>query len=568
MRPLRKLIVSVILLSHFLSMQAEQPKSSQTCDFPAIFNFGDSNSDTGSMSAAFYPAALPYGETFFHEASGRASDGRLIIDFIAKHLGLPYLSAYLDSIGSSYSHGANFGASASTIRRQNRTFFDGGSPFSLEIQVAQFIQFKTRTAKFYKQGEGNSFPRPEELAKALYTFDIGQNDIAAVLQRMGQEDSEAAISDIVSQFVNQVTYLYSEGARTFWIHNTGPIGCLPVAMPIHNSYNYTPEPGYLDQNGCVVYQNDMAKQFNKNLHDTVVKLRELFHDASLVYVDMYSAKYELFSNAKTEGFVDPSKICCGYHEGGNHLYCGNYKAKINNGTEIFAGSCEDPSSHISWDGVHYTEAANSWIANRIVNGSFSDPPLPITRSCTKIKIKIDPVGRRVFVIHGEGNSFPRREEFAKPLYPIDIGKNDISALLRTTGQEELSCTKQKHPVSEFVQCNEYTTQALLPVNNNATPAPGYIYQNGCVVYQNDLAEQFNKELKDRVIQLRQLLLDTLLDSLTNLKFVVDFMRVEIICTLGWGAHYTEAANNWIANHIVNGSFSDLPLPITRSCKLA
>ena len=72
--------------------------------------------------------------------------------YAAKNLGLEYLSAYMDSIGSSYYHGANFAAASSTIRRQNRTFFDGGSPFTLEIQVAQFIQFKTRTAKLYKQG--------------------------------------------------------------------------------------------------------------------------------------------------------------------------------------------------------------------------------------------------------------------------------------------------------------------------------------------------------------------------------------------------------------------------------
>jgi len=66
----------------FLSIQAEKLKSSQSCEFEAIFNFGDSNSDTGCMSAAFYPAILPYAETFFHEAVGKFSDGCLIIDFI------------------------------------------------------------------------------------------------------------------------------------------------------------------------------------------------------------------------------------------------------------------------------------------------------------------------------------------------------------------------------------------------------------------------------------------------------------------------------------------------------
>lgn len=55
---------------------------SYRCDFPAIFNFGDSNSDTGGKSAAFHRIPYPNGETFFHKPSGRYCDGKLIIDFI------------------------------------------------------------------------------------------------------------------------------------------------------------------------------------------------------------------------------------------------------------------------------------------------------------------------------------------------------------------------------------------------------------------------------------------------------------------------------------------------------
>lgn len=52
------------------------------CEFPAIYNFGDSNSDTGGIAAAFQPMPSPYGQSFFHKPAGRCSDGRLIIDFI------------------------------------------------------------------------------------------------------------------------------------------------------------------------------------------------------------------------------------------------------------------------------------------------------------------------------------------------------------------------------------------------------------------------------------------------------------------------------------------------------
>lgn len=63
------------------------------CDFPAIYNFGDSNSDTGGISAAFEPIRAPYGEAFFHKPAGRDSDGRLVIDFIGKTV--PPLSLFV-----------------------------------------------------------------------------------------------------------------------------------------------------------------------------------------------------------------------------------------------------------------------------------------------------------------------------------------------------------------------------------------------------------------------------------------------------------------------------------------
>ena len=38
--------------------------------------------------------------------------------------------------------------------------------------------------------------------------------------------------------------------------------------------------------------------------------------------------------------------------------------------KIFGTACADPSLYISWDGVHYTEVANRWIANRLINDSL------------------------------------------------------------------------------------------------------------------------------------------------------------------------------------------------------
>ncbi|KAJ0559638.1 putative alpha-L-fucosidase [Helianthus annuus] len=52
------------------------------CEYEGIFNFGDSNSDTGGFWSVFPEAPPPNGMTYFKHPVGRASDGRLIIDFI------------------------------------------------------------------------------------------------------------------------------------------------------------------------------------------------------------------------------------------------------------------------------------------------------------------------------------------------------------------------------------------------------------------------------------------------------------------------------------------------------
>lgn len=74
---------SIFLASMFLLvLLLITPSTNAKCSFPAIFNFGDSNSDTGGFWAAFPAERYPFGMTYFKKPSGRASDGRLVIDFL------------------------------------------------------------------------------------------------------------------------------------------------------------------------------------------------------------------------------------------------------------------------------------------------------------------------------------------------------------------------------------------------------------------------------------------------------------------------------------------------------
>uniref|UniRef100_A0A453MX49 GDSL esterase/lipase n=1 Tax=Aegilops tauschii subsp. strangulata TaxID=200361 RepID=A0A453MX49_AEGTS len=125
-----------------VASRAAEPEASPV----VIFNFGDSNSDTGGMAAASgLNIALPEGRTYFRRPTGRLSDGRLVIDFICESLGTPHLSPYLKALGSDFSNGANFAIGGSTAT-------PGGSPFSLDVQLHQFLYFRTRSFELLNKG--------------------------------------------------------------------------------------------------------------------------------------------------------------------------------------------------------------------------------------------------------------------------------------------------------------------------------------------------------------------------------------------------------------------------------
>lgn len=109
--------------------------------------------------------------------------------------------------------------------------------------------------------------------------------------------------DISSYFGHRITFirsmfqtLYDEGARFFWVHNTGPLGCLPYSV-----INDQSKPGNLDQHGCVKPVNEVAMEFNRQLKYWVSKLKARLVHSTFTYVDVYSAKYSLISNAKNLG---------------------------------------------------------------------------------------------------------------------------------------------------------------------------------------------------------------------------------------------------------------------------
>ncbi|KAL6210271.1 hypothetical protein ACLB2K_015504 [Fragaria x ananassa] len=374
------LFCSYIFLLRITCSTVRPALALEDCEFPAIFNFGDSNSDTGGLAASFYPPSTPFGETYFHMPVGRFSDGRLIVDFLAKSLSHHYLSAYLDSLGTNFSHGANFATWASTIRLPHLILplADGYSPFYLDIQYLQFLQLKSRSQLIRQRGGiyASLMPEEEYFSKALYTFDIGQNDLGeGIFGNNNIQEVSASVPDIIPGFSANIKKIYDLGARNFWIHNTGPIGCLPYVLVRFPAADK-------DEAGCAKAYNEVCQHFNQELKQAIVQLRKDLPLAAFTYVDVYSVKYSLFKEPQKYGFELPLVACCGY--GGKYNYnssagCGTTITV--NGSQIFVGSCKNPSTRVNWDGIHYTEAAAKFVFDKISTGAYSDPPLPLKQAC-------------------------------------------------------------------------------------------------------------------------------------------------------------------------------------------
>nr|CAB3494813.1 unnamed protein product [Digitaria exilis] len=127
------------------------------------------------------------------------------------------------------------------------------------------------------------------------------------------------------------------------------MGCEPQLLAQYNGS--IDAGGYDPETGCITWLNDLAVLHNRELRRMLRDLRRAHPAASIVYADLYRAITELVVSPDRYGFISerPPVACCG---DGMAASCGAAGMTV----------CGDPSEYVSWDGVHFTEAANRRIA--------------------------------------------------------------------------------------------------------------------------------------------------------------------------------------------------------------
>lgn len=335
--------------------------------FSAIFSFGDSITDTGNavrLGRVGGPSGIPpYGRTFFGRPTGRFSDGRVILDFIAQGLGLPLVRPYL--LGGDFRKGVNFavaGATALDLDFFSEKGIDASwTHKSLRVQIEEFKQLLPSLSS-----------DPKELLNTslILLGEIGGNDYNHPFFNGNKADNiRTFIPSVIDAISSAISDLVELGAKTLLVPGNFPIGCVPAYLDVFESND---AEKYDSETGCIRWLNEFSEYHNRLLLEELERLRKRHPHVTIIYADYYGATISFFHAPKLFGFKAPLHACCGSNGRYNvsrTVQCGHKDAKV----------CSDPSASISWDGIHLTEAAYGTIAHSLLEGPHAKPPL--LRAC-------------------------------------------------------------------------------------------------------------------------------------------------------------------------------------------
>ncbi|KAL6626956.1 hypothetical protein ACP70R_030682 [Stipagrostis hirtigluma subsp. patula] len=336
--------------------------------YNAIYSFGDSISDTGNLCTGTggCPAWLttgqpPYGKTHFGRPTGRCTDGRVIVDFLAEHFGLPLLPPS-KAAGGDFKKGANMAIIGATT--MDFEFFKShglkdsiwnNGPLGTQIQWFQQLT-PSICGNDCKSYFNNSL---------FIVGEFGGNDYNAPLF-FGKPMAEVMgyVPQIIDKITSGVETLIGLGAADVVVPGVLPIGCFPLYLTLYPSSN----AGDYDGIGCLKSFNNLSSHHNELLKQALSTLRSKHPGVRLMYADFYAQVADMVRSPGSFGLKYGLKVCCG--AGGTGSY--NYNNKARCGMPG-SSACGDPENYLVWDGIHLTDAAYRAIADGWLNGSYCSP---------------------------------------------------------------------------------------------------------------------------------------------------------------------------------------------------
>ncbi|MBA0792248.1 hypothetical protein Gohar_016764 [Gossypium harknessii] len=313
---------------------------------PAVIVFGDSTVDPGNnnqISTVLKSNFAPYGRDYFGgQPTGRFSNGRIATDFISEAYGIkPAIPAYLDPKFDirDFATGVSF-ASAGTGYDNATSDVLSVIPFWKEMVYYKEFQDKLRGYL------GNDIAN-HHLSESLHLISIGTNDFLENYYPFPTRSSEYPVDKyeifligIASNFIRE---LYNLGARKIAISGLPPMGCLPLERTTNIRHG----------SACIEEYNDVAKDFNQKLQDSVTELNRELGGIKLVMSNPYYKLLEMIQNPILFGFENVATACCGTGYFEMSYMC----------DRMNPFTCSDANKYIFWDSFHPTEKTNFILAD-------------------------------------------------------------------------------------------------------------------------------------------------------------------------------------------------------------
>ncbi|XP_027338728.1 GDSL esterase/lipase 5-like [Abrus precatorius] len=348
-------LIQFIASISFITSQSliNEPSTSTTTITTAFFIFGDSTVDSGNNNyintilenRADY---IPYGQNgYFEQPTGRFSDGRVIVDFIAEYAKLPLIPPFLQPLAD-FSSGVNFASGGAGVLSETNQ----GLVIDLQTQLRHFEEVRKSLAE--NLGEEKA---KELISKAVYFISIGSNDYMGGYlgnQKMQERyNPEQYVGMVIGNLTQAIQTLYENGARKFGFLSLSPLGCLPALRALN------PEA---DKGGCFEAASDLALAHNNALSNVLTGIEHILKGFMYSNSNFYYWLQDRLNNPTSYGFKDGINACCGSGPYGGIFTCGDSK-KV---TEYSV--CNNIGDYVWWDSFHPTEKIHEQFAMALWNG--------------------------------------------------------------------------------------------------------------------------------------------------------------------------------------------------------
>jgi phospholipase/lecithinase/hemolysin len=312
-------------LAVFLAGASTPALANASLPYTTLFAFGDSLSDNGNLfleSQKTIPLP-PY-------VDGHFSNGATWVEDLSKMMGLGTLTPFL---GPDNGHDFAFGGAQTGTTDINPPNPSNPVHIDLPDQISAYDLL-------------NPLPAPN----ALYTLDIGANDIMNALDKYG-DSNDAAVEKIVSEAVtntiDSVASLYKLGARALLFYEVPNLGLTPRFQS--------------DSTELQDLASSLANSFNQAVLDGLAQREnEDLGGLKVFALDTYDLLGDVIANKEEFGLSDVTDACwTGGFTGGPSL------------------PCTDPENYLFWDQVHPT-AAGHLIAAEYALRALTAVPEPST----------------------------------------------------------------------------------------------------------------------------------------------------------------------------------------------